>query len=380
MRGLIVYIAGVSWDAVPGTDQMLAAALASYADVLWVDPVGSVLRSAGSGRRLQEGRPAPGVQRVTVRGLPGVTRPGARTVAVAQMSRAIERAVDDRRVAAVIVANPLARFPALAGAKRMYFATDDWLEGARLMGLSPRPLARREREATALAEVVAAVSPSLAGTLGNRSGREVFTLPNGCTLPPLQPPRAHADGAAFVGQMNERTDLRLVEAVVDAGVGLVIAGPLTARNAGFRSEFGKLVSRPGVRWLGQVSRQEVSPILNSATVGITPYADTEFNRASFPLKTLEYLAFGLACVSTPSPSLDWLNTGLVDQAHTPAQFAGLVQSRTREAVSAGERARRRDFASHHSWDARARQLLGLVDLGYAMIPHAFNTTGREGTL
>ncbi len=374
-----MYIAGVSWDAVPGTDQMLAAALASYVDVLWVDPVGSVLRSAGFGSRPQEQTPVPGVRRVTVRGLPGVTRPGARSVAVAQMSRVIEHAVDDRRVAAVIVANPLARFPAVPGAKRMYFATDDWLEGARLMGLSPRHLARRERAATALADVVAAVSPSLAESLANRSGREVFTLPNGCSLPPLQPPPAHADGAAFVGQMNERTDLRLVEAVVDAGVSLVIAGPLTARSAGFRSEFGKLVSRPGVRWVGQVSRQEISPILNSATVGITPYAETEFNRASFPLKTLEYLAFGLACVSTPSPSLDWLDTGLVDQAQTPAQFAGLVHARTREAGSVGKKTERRDFASHHTWDARARQTLRLIDSGGVMIPHDFNTTAKEGT-
>jgi len=296
------------------------------------------------------------------------------------MSHAIESAVEDRRVAAVIVANPLARFPALPGAKRMYFATDDWLEGARLMGLSPRHLARREREATTLAEVVVAVSPSLAGTLGNRSRREVFTLPNGCALPPIGPPPAHAEGAAFVGQINERTDLRLVEAVVDAGVGLVIAGPLTARNPGFRSEFGELVSRPRVRWLGQVSRQDISLILNSATVGITPYADTEFNRASFPLKTLEYLAFGLACVSTPSPSLDWLNTGLVDQAHTPAQFAGLVHSRTREAVSPAERTQRREFASHHTWDARARQALGLIDSGSVRVAHGFNTTAEEGTL
>ena len=31
-------------------------------------------------------------------------------------------------------------------------------------------------------------------------------------------------------------------------------------------------------------------------VGLTPYGDNEFNRASFPLKTLEYLSAGIAVV------------------------------------------------------------------------------------
>jgi len=34
--------------------------------------------------------------------------------------------------------------------------------------------------------------------------------------------------------------------------------------------------------------------------------------------------------------------GVVDQAHTPAQLAGLVHSRTREALSTGESTKRRD--------------------------------------
>jgi hypothetical protein len=36
-------------------------------------------------------------------------------------------------------------------------------------------------------------------------------------------------------------------------------------------------------------------------VGLTPYADTPFNQASFPLKTLEYLSAGLPVVSTDLP-------------------------------------------------------------------------------
>ena len=48
------------------------------------------------------------------------------------------------------------------------------------------------------------------------------------------------------------------------------------------------------------------PLLRRMTVGITPYAGSEFNRASFPLKTLEYLGAGLRGHYRSSGDARWL--------------------------------------------------------------------------
>jgi len=105
---------------------------------------------------------------------------------------------------------------------------------------------------------------------------------------------------------------------------------------------------------------ELPSYLGLIGVGLVPYADTPFNRASFPLKTLEYLAGGRAVVSTPLPAVDLLETGLVTCAGSQESFANEVgrllgRQATPELVE-----RRRRFAQTQSWDHRAEQLLELI--------------------
>ncbi len=95
-------------------------------------------------------------------------------------------------------------------------------------------------------------------------------------------------------------------------------------------------------------------------VGLVPYADTPFNRGSFPLKTLEYLAAGRAAVSTPMPSTRWLGTDLITMASGPDAFADAVdkaldEPRTPELVRA-----RREFAARHSWPRRAAEMRAAI--------------------
>jgi teichuronic acid biosynthesis glycosyltransferase TuaH len=96
--------------------------------------------------------------------------------------------------------------------------------------------------------------------------------------------------------------------------------------------------------------------MSSAAVGLTPYTDSSFNRASFPLKTLEYLASGLPVVATDNPAARWLDTTLVDVAESAASFAELVQRRLEDPRD-HERSARRSLAARHTWDVRARALL-----------------------
>ena len=131
-------------------------------------------------------------------------------------------------------------------------------------------------------------------------------IPNGCNdagdndAVPAVPLRLPRPVVGLVGQLSDRIDLDIVEGVVDAGLSLLLVGPKDPRWEPER--FDSLVLRPGVHFAGPVPADEVPSYLAAIDVGITPYRDSPFNQASFPLKTLEYLGAGRPVVSTALPS------------------------------------------------------------------------------
>ncbi len=165
--------------------------------------------------------------------------------------------------------------------------------------------------------------------------------------------------AIVVGQFSHRIDLRLLEAVADAGVALLLVGP---HDPTFEVEaFSALAGRPNVSWVDQQPYERVDQLLRVSHVGLTPYADSEFNRSSFPLKTLEYLAAGLPVVSSPLPAVEELATDQIVTARAPDEFAAAVQRLLRAPQGEAERARRRAVASDHTWESRASQLLARLE-------------------
>jgi teichuronic acid biosynthesis glycosyltransferase TuaH len=235
------------------------------------------------------------------------------------------------------------------------------------MGLSPRHVARVQARNVAAAGAVVAVSPTLAAKLTTGHGCATHVVANGClgsvagtaqTPPPAL--ESAAPVAGLVGQLNERLDLSMLEAVAATGCAVSIVGPRSDRDSTFGRRLDELLARPNVHWHGAQSATAVQSLLRSWDVGLTPYVDNEFNRASFPLKTLEYLAAGLPCVSTDLPAVAWLATDLVDVASDPRTFAELVQLRLLRTDDEAQRVQRRLFARQHSWDARARQFLDLL--------------------
>ena len=156
----------------------------------------------------------------------------------------------------------------------------------------------------------------------------------------------------LVGQLTERIDVRLLEAVADAGFSLLLVGPYDPRWEPER--FAALIARPNVRYTGRVPASEVPSYLAAMDVGLTPYADTPFNQASFPLKTLEYFGAGLPVVSTDLPGSRWLRDDLARSDPAAASqlmalasdgtgFAAAVRrlAAASRAASARGRARRR---------------------------------------
>ncbi|MFD8498222.1 glycosyltransferase [Amycolatopsis sp. NPDC059657] len=380
-RRLVVVVSGVTWDGVKGSERQLAEALLEYADILWVDPPVSpatpdryrgVAAAAGRQWRPVLREVAAGIQRLTPVALPGLTRPGIRSttwpLVRAQLAWALWRL--RRRPRAVLACSPhdvLGRWG--SSTMDVLYGTDDWVAGAELMRLDRDRVAREERKSLRRADLVLAVGPELAARWRGL-GPEPMLFPNGCAPDAYLADVERAalpDGfptpvAGLSGQLSDRIDLELLEAVADTGIGLLLVGPRDP--AWHPARVDSLLDRENVHYVGAVPFDDLLPYLARFDVGLTPYADSAFNRASFPLKTLEYLAAGKPVVSSELPASRRLadETGEIRLADGPAAFAEAVLAAAKEARDPAAVSVRRGVARAHSWSARAEKLAGLLGL------------------
>ncbi|MGY1727503.1 glycosyltransferase [Geodermatophilus sp. SYSU D01062] len=371
--GSVVWFPGVGWDEVTGTDRLLAQEVSLHRPVVWVDPPVPLqhwLRAEGLRgllRPVRLTRRSPSLVTVRTAGPPWPNRRATWRLSSWRAGRAARAAVRrEGTVPAVeVVATPQPR-PRLGGT-RVYFATDDFAAGAELMGIDRDVLDRWERRQLADAGVRLAISPVLAGRWSG-AGHDGQVLANGCD-PDLRrrvaeasrSPEVHLTGpvAGVVGQLSPRLDLALLEAVVDAGLSLLLVGPIDPAFEPARVV--ALLARDRVQWVGRRPVEQLPGFLAAVDVGLTPYRRTAFNQASIPLKTLEYLAAGVPVVSTPLPALDLLPAGLVATAGEPAEFAGAAASLAISGPPAGWPERSLAWARENSWAARAGTLLGAAD-------------------
>ena len=374
--GLVVLCAANNYDGVKVADHHLAERLARLAPVLYVDPPLSRLtprndpRLAPSltGPRLR--RVAAGFWRLTPVVAPFPMRPGMRAVTARLVRRAMARAVRSigMDVKAVVTAWPeLDVFGTCGERRRVWWAQDDFAAGAGLMGLVPERVAAGERARAASSDLVVAANPDVAGRW-RREGHDVELIPYGSDpesfalvehVDPAPGVQLAPPVAALVGQLNERIDPALLEAVADRGVSLLLVGPAGAEPPGWLTA---LTARPHVGWVGAQPFSALPGLLAHARVGLVPYADTPFNRGSFPLKTLEYLAAGLPVVATDLPATRWLGAAPdLAIADGPERYADAVVRAAALPLTARAREARRRFARSHSYDNRATHLLSAVE-------------------
>ena len=367
---MIVLCAANGYDEPGMTDWHMARNLSRLIPVLYVDPPVSRLKRRGAARAPRLRMVSASLARLTPAVLPFPSRPGM-TAITSGILRHYLRSATTRlggKVSAVITAWP--QFPVLGACGEdvsVYWAQDDYVGGAELLGLDPAMLAHRERKTAAASDLVVVVSLVLRDVWANR-GHEVVLIPNGADTDGLQNVDSSpvpddvelpAPVAGLTGRLNGRTDLALLEAITERRCSLLLVGPASPELVTSR-RFRALCARSTVQWTGRRPASAIPGYLRRIDVGLVPYADTSFNRGSFPLKTLEYLAAGRDVVSTPLPATRWLNTHLITIADGPEAFAGAVekalsQPRTPELVRA-----RQAFAAEHSWPRRAADMHAVI--------------------
>lgn len=243
--------------------------------------------------------------------------------------------------------------------------TDDWGAGAHLMGLSASFVRKNLQANVRKAHVIAAASPSLADSAAHSFGVLVQVLPNGCGGGTSGTPDAKGQSrvAGLAGNLNERLDLEILEALVEAGVPLEIIGPITARHPEVVSRLKTIFDAESVTWTGPLAENEMNARMRNWCVGLTPYRLTDFNFSSFPLKTLDYLAAGLPVVSTDLPASRWLRCPEVCIASSRFAYVSEVAAALEREWTVEAALERQSFAAGHTWDSRADQLLALCQGG-----------------
>jgi teichuronic acid biosynthesis glycosyltransferase TuaH len=287
------------------------------------------------------------------------------------MRRAV-KALGGRPVHAVVLPslNPL--FGVLRERFRVFYASDDLVAGAGLMGISDPALARQAAALPLQADVVVAVSPPLVDGL-KTLGVDPVLIPNGVdvehfaramtsTPDPELIAQLGETGqvVGFVGHLGDRIDVELLAAVADRDCTLLLVGP--RQRTATPGLLDALLERPNVHWIGPRPYAELPTVLAAADVWLLPYGDSEFNRASFPLKLLEYLAAGRRVVATDLPAVRWLETDLVSVASTPAEFADAVTAALADPLTEAETEARSSFAAGHGWAERVRLLAERIAL------------------
>lgn len=363
----IVIIAGNAWDGLGSSERHLARHLAAQTPVLYVDPPVGWWSPPSPGPTVVH----PGVLRITPRVPPGMYRPGLHHLLHHLVAGALNDALDAQRTeaSAVVVACPSPILSLVTAPRRVLYATDDWVAGAHLMGVSPRRILRVQARQAATADVVIAVSEVLADQYRALGHPRVIVIPNGCDLSTLAdvdehpiPTDVHLPGpiAGLLGHLSERISLDHLEAVADRALSLMLVGPRPDHFGGGR--FEALVRRPNVCWVGERHYEQIPSYLRLIDVGLTPYGASAFNQASSPLKTIEYLAAGRGSVSTDLTGIRAFHTDEVCITDSPEGFADAVQrslgiTRTPELM-----ARRRASVAQHDWALRAGEVLAALAL------------------
>lgn len=371
---VLVIASSTSWDDTRLSEKQLALALSALAPVLFVDPPISFLtplRKPALRESLREPQlrlVQPQLARLTPRTVPGISRPVLRQIGEWLSRRAIRSAVTKLggHPKAIIAASLDPVFDACPGAVRVVYGTDDWSSAGALMGVSESWLARRESRQLAESDVIVAVSEQLASRWRSQ-GHDVAVVPNGCdtrhfattdegvAAPEVTLPQPIA---GFIGHLSERIELESLERIAANGTSLLLVGP---RQLTFNIErMAALLRLPNVQWVGSQPFERLPEFMRHITVGLTPYADSPFNRSSDPLKTLEYLAAGRAVVVSDLPSAHLFAPGLVQIASSPHEFAERVHALLTTEPDASAAHTRRTYAQGHSWDARAAEVLAAI--------------------
>ncbi len=149
----------------------------------------------------------------------------------------------------------------------------------------------------------------------------------------------------YFGVIDERMDLELLAAIADARPRwqIVMLGPVV------RIDPATLPQRANIHWLGWKPYHTLPAYLANWQVALLPFALNGSTRFISPTKTLEYLAGGKRCVSSPLADVvrPYGETGLVSIATDREEWVEVIERLLTDPF-------------HHRWLANVDAFIGLT--------------------
>lgn len=172
----------------------------------------------------------------------------------------------------------------------------------------PRELVlRSEADLAHAADVIVCSSKAIQEHLENTSGKQVLLWENVAQtelFSAFDPNVEREDRVVFAGNLTpSKINIRLLQEIADSGVSLSVAGPINIDGAGESMGITNLFSNPNVTYHGLLDLKSLAALFSRSKIGIIPYLDNDYTRGVFPMKVFEYLAAGLAVVTTPIENL-----------------------------------------------------------------------------
>ena len=191
----------------------------------------------------------------------------------------------------------------------------------------------------------------------------VHYLPNAVNYTGLQHQVAHPPKTismlrglkvGLFGNIDRRIDLDMLTSCLKAGyINLVLAGPLDRKSE-------KLLHLPNVFYYGTYKYENLRSYVESVDVCLIPYRVTPDMEKIYPLKLMEYFAFGKPVVMTP------FNTEQVKQLGNMVYLADTAAGMQQAILKAYHednpfrRNERKMIAEENNWDNRSKTFLEVV--------------------
>lgn len=267
-----------------------------------------------------------------------------------------------------VVVYTLPHYSRLAGRRpgvpQVYFAYDPY---GCYTGWDKAAVAEGERQMLTNCDAAFAISPALADDFRTHTDRPVFVQPNGASEAflkafdgPLSPPDDLPPGGpplvGCVGQISRAYDWDLLDDLVRRCPDLtfVFVGPVFPEGAEVQAHVDRVFAAANVRWLGPKAHADLPRYIQRFDVCLCPLRVEPCNDRRSLLRLYDYLASDRPVVSTAvAPALD----------HRPhveiGRDAGEIADLLRRLAAGGtvDRAARRAYLRHHTWERRAATFL-----------------------
>jgi glycosyltransferase involved in cell wall biosynthesis len=240
----------------------------------------------------------------------------------------------------------------------------DCMDDLAAQAPTPRHAERWLDRALATADRVWTGTPSLADRLAGRHAHlrfvaggvegARFAAPDPAEVEAVRQDLPPGEGpvAGYFGVLNERVDMRCIEALLDSGPWRVLLiGPATSRAP-------RLPDHPRLRWIGPRPYRTLPAYLALFDLALIPYDTQGPHRYLYPVKALEYLAGGKPVLATPLEDLKRMLGAYVELADGPEAWreAGRRLLADRSAAQAKARNGQAE-ACRRTWDAMVDEML-----------------------